>query len=189
MKNKKKIILIISIILVIISILGLLVYNFYKGYKEDKRKTEETIKNINSNYDNFIVGLNELNLIREKVYSEIFKETYYTDMQNNIDNWNSILNEYSKTVKNLDNNSNFLKENCNNLKFYNSELNQKCTLFIDNYEIMINYYMSDIKAHNDNIDSYNTWVLENTDKSYKIIDKFVNNYYTEYVDYNNDRVF
>lgn len=189
MKKGKKIIIIILIVLVILSVLGLFVYNFYKGYKEDKIKTEELINNINIHYNNFITDLNNINDKREIVYTNIFKETYYTDMQNNIENWNNLITEYSKSVEKLDNNSEYLKNNCLNIKFYHVDINPKCDLFIENYETIINYYISDIAIYNNNIDSYNTWASENQEESYKIIDKIVNNSYTEYIDFNNDGVF
>ena len=189
MRKGQKITIIILIVLVIISGLSLLIYNFYRGYKEDKIKTEELIKNVNTDYENFITKINNINLKREKVYTEIFKETYYTDMQNNIDGWNTTINEYSNSVKELDSNFEYLKNNCIDIKFYHSDINPKCESFLQNYEMIINYYVSDITTYNNNIDSYNTRVNENQEESYKIIDKFVNNSYTEYIDFNNDGVF
>lgn len=189
MKKGKKITIIILIVSLIISGLSLLIYNFYKDYKEDKIKTEELIKNVNADYENFITKINNINSKRGKVYTEIFKETYYTDMQNNIDNWNTILNEYGNSVKELDSNFKYLKNNCVDIKFYHSDINPKCESFLQNYEMIINYYISDVIDYNNNIDSYNTWVNENQEESYKIIDKFVNNSYTEYIDFNNDGVF
>ncbi len=189
MKKGKKVIIIVLIVLAIISGLCLLVYNFYKGYKEDKAKTEELINNINSSYNNFITNLNDINDKREIVYTNIFKETYYTDMKDNIENWNNLMIEYSKAVENLDSNSEYLKNNCVDINFYHADINPKCDLFIENYETIINYYISDIAIYNNNIDSYNTWANENQEETYKNIDKFDNNSYTEYIDFNNDGVF
>lgn len=187
-KNKKGIITVLIILLILVA-LGLIIYNFYKGYKDDKAKTNELINNINNGYNDFVAGLNDINNKRETVYTNIFKETYYTDMQNNIDSWNTTIDEYSKTIESLDNKSKYLKDNCLNIKFYHSEINPKCDLFVENYEMVINYYITDIEIYNKNIDSYNTWANENDEDSYKIIDKFVNNSYTEYIDFNNDGVF
>lgn len=187
-KNKKGIITVLIILLILVA-LGLIIYNFYKGYKDDKAKTNELINNINNGYNDFVAGLNDINNKRETVYTNIFKKTYYTDMQNNIDSWNTTIDEYSKTIESLDNKSKYLKDNCLNIKFYHSEINPKCDLFVENYEMVINYYITDIEIYNKNIDSYNTWANENDEDSYKIIDKFVNNSYTEYIDFNNDGVF
>jgi len=110
-------------------------------------------------------------------------------MQNNIDSWNNLMSEYSKSVETIDKNSEYLKNNCADIKFYHSDINPKCELFIENYEMIINYYISDVVTYNNNIDEYNTWVTENEEESYKNIDKFVNNSYTEYIDFNNDGVF
>ena len=189
MKKGQKITIISLIIILIVFGLSLIIYNFYKGYKEDKIKTEKFINNVATNYNIFINDLNDINIKRESVYNEIFKETYYTDMQNNIDNWNNLMNEYSKSVETLDKNSKYLKNNCTDIKFYHSDINPKCELFVENYELIINYYISDIVTYNNNIDSYNTWVNEHPEESYKNIDKFVNNSYTEYIDFNNDGVF
>ena len=189
MKKNKKGIITVLIILIILVALGLIIYNFYKGYKEDKAKTNELINNINNGYNDFVAGLNDINNKRETVYTNIFKETYYTDMQNNIDSWNTMIDEYSKTIASLDNSSKYLKDNCLNIKFYHSEINPKCASFVENYEMVINYYITDIEIYNKNIDSYNIWANENDEDSYTIIDKFVNNNYTEYIDFNNDGVF
>ena len=139
MKKGQKITIIILIIVLIVTGLSLTIYNFYKGYKEDKIKTEEFINNISTNYNIFLEDLNNINTKRELVYNEIFKETYYTDMQNNIDNWNNLMSEYSKSVATIVNNSEYLKNNCTDIKFYHSDINPKCELFIENYEMIENF--------------------------------------------------
>ncbi|MBE6152843.1 MAG: hypothetical protein E7166_01260 [Firmicutes bacterium] len=189
MKKKNKIIIIILIILTVITMLGLIIYNFYKGYKEDKIKTQNKIIKINENYTNFNYYLNEFNNQRTTIYSEIFEDKYYSDFNNNINNWNTLMSSYNDLIKKIDNESKYLKENCINSKIYHIEITPKCSSFVDNLEMMINLYISDVNVYNENINTYNAWVLENPEESYNVIDNFINKDYTVYVDFNNDGVF
>ena len=191
MKNKKTILPIILIILIIIFNLGLLIYKFYKGYEEDKNKTEEKISQINQNYNSFINNLENFNIERENIYNEIFQENYLEDMQINIVKWNSIIQNYSNTIREIDDNSKYLKDNCKNIQIINAEINKNCDSFNNNYETMINSYITDINLYNQNIEAYNNWLNENEENIQNLspIDKYIDKNYTKYIDYNNDGEF
>jgi len=130
-----------------------------------------------------------MNNQRTIIYNEIFQDNYYSDMNDNISNWNNLMDKYNELINKIDNNSKYLKENCNNLEYYHLEITPKCDSFVNNYEMMINYYISDVTVYNNNIDSYNLWITENFIESSNIIDKFDKNVYTEYIDFDNDGVF
>lgn len=189
MKNNKTKIIVISLVILIITIIGIVIFNFYKGYKEDKIQTQEKIDNINENYNIFINNIDKFNEKREIIYNEILKDNYYTEINNNIENWNKKMKEYEQVVQKIEEESKYLKENCLNLKIYNPEIDRKCNSYIENYERIINYYISDINLYNENIDSYNNWVYENNDETYKIADKYIDNNHNEYIDFNNDGEF
>ena len=186
MSEKKKYIIIISIILIVILGLSLVIYNFYKGYKEDKIKTQQIIEIINSNYEIFINDLYDFNSQRDDIYNKVFKDNYYEKFQENINNWNLLMQNYRNLVLKIDQNSNKLKD-CTTMQLYNPEINRKCEIFIESYEVLINSYISDINLYNQNINSYNKWVQSNP--NYQAIEMFKEYRFVKYIDFNNDGVF
>ncbi len=189
MKNKKKIIIIISVVLILLGVISFFGYKFYQSIVKDREELNKQVNEILDNYNIFKDNIKNINIKREEIYNSIFKDNYYMEMSNKQDDWMKLLDDYEKEVEKLDNDSNNLKENCENVNFINKDVEVSCDSFSSNYEIIINSFVQDIELYNQNIDSYNEWVDNNKDKKYNKMDKYISDKYTNYIDYNNDGIY
>ena len=189
MKNKKiiKIIILIISLVVLISILSFFIVKFVNEIKEDRKKTNEIISSIEKTYVNFKTSTDEFNSKREVLHNEIFVDNYYDTMETKIDGWKKLLDEYTEIIKQLDNNSTYLKNNCKTVKTLNNDAGMKCESFEVVYEAAVNSYISDINLYNESIKGYNEWANDNN--TLKKLELYSNNLYKEYIDYNNDGEF
>lgn len=185
MNGNKKIIISIIIVIIVV-ILTLIIYNFFKNYQKDKKETQEKINTIIDNYDLFKSQSNEITKERDNIYSEIFSNNYYEEMNNKIENFNNLLTNYENSIKKIDNDSKNLKIECKNIRIMNSEINQKCGSFNDNYEVIINLFVNDIEMFNKNIDDYNEWLNSNKIDNKNPLKHYVSNNYNDYIDFNGD---
>ena len=189
MKNKKTITIIIIIIslIILVSTLSFVVIKFVRGIKEDKRRTNEIIMLIDENYTNFKSSIDLFNSKREVLHTEIFVDNYYDEMGTKIDGWKKHLDEYTIIVKNLENNSSYLKNNCKTVKTLNNNSIIQCESFEYAYEKAINSYISDINLYNESIKGYNEWI--NGNNELKPLEVYNNYLYKKYIDYNKDGEF
>ena len=188
MKNKKTITIIIIILslIILVSMLSFFVIKFVHGIKEDKRRTNEIIILIDENYANFKSSIDLFNSKREILHNEIFVDNYYDEMETKIDGWKKLLDEYTIIVKELENNSKYLKNNCKTVKTLNNNASMQCESFEYVYETAINSYIADINLYNESIKGYNEWI--NGNSQLKPLELY-NNLYKDYIDYNKDGEF
>lgn len=188
MKNKKtlKIIIIIVSLIALATLISFLGIKFVRGIKEDRKKTNEIITLIEKNYIGFKTNIDLFNSKREVLHNEIFVDNYYEEMATKADSWKKLLDEYEIIVKELENNSSYLKINCKTVKTLNNNASIKCESFEFAYETAVNSYISDINLYNESINGYNEWI---NDSEVKPLELYKNNLYKEYIDYNNDGEF
>ena len=187
MKNKKIITIIIVIIILItfVSFFSFFAVKFYRGYQEDKRKTNENLDIANITASDAI----DFNAKREVLHNQIFVDNYYENMKPKVSEWEKLLDEYNVIVKNLDNDSNYLKDNCKTVKWLNNTVSTQCESFEFAYETIINSYISDINLYNESITGYNQWLKTNSNNELQPIEMYNNVLHPEYIDYNNDGEF
>lgn len=186
MKKKKNIIIILSVLFVLVLILYGIV-SFILDYNNSKKVIEQNINIINEEYGNFKDDVDEFSLMRDEIYENILNQIYYETFANNVIEWNNKFTEYTKIVNDISKFDKILGKTCLNKTYINTSINQKCEIFVETYEIVINSYINDVELYNQHIEKYNNWKLEkdNANNS-KEIEKF-DTKIIKYIDYNNDK--
>ena len=184
--NKKKIITIGAVAIGVLTVVTIIILVLISIKKNDQEMKEKEAKVI-SDYDKFKGNVVLFTSVRDKVYSNIFNDLYYTTMTANHESWQVILTEYKDTVIKIEASSSSLEKNCFHIIYKNQKTNKLCNSFKKNNELIINYYVKDIKKYNNYINKYNDWVKNNPD--YKALELFDLGKFKAYIDYNNDKIF
>ena len=184
----KRIISIIFIVLGCASLTTGVVFRIIE--QNNQNKALASLKaSIVEDYEIFKVKIETFSTERTTVYEGLNQITYLTELPKNYDN---LVNEYTKyenTVKDIEESSKDLKENCFKQEYNETEITNKVSAFTINYEQAVNYYIQDVEKFNEKIRSYNDWV-QNTQvtNTYKTLEEFKSSY-TEYVDVNGDGIY
>ena len=142
------------------------------------------MKKLIKEYEKFDISINEFASKREEFYL-MQEDAYLQTISQNIETWNNFVNEYSKLIVNIKDNSKLLDKYCFN-KFASVEVNSKCTKYIANYEAAMNYYITDVKSYNKNIVAkYNGWISDNN-FDYQKLQEGKLSAYKDYIDYDKD---
>ena len=135
--------------------------------------------------NNFIKKVESFNERRSSYYSEVASNLFTETVEDSYDDWILILDKYTESVDAVNDSSSFLKENCVNKHYSNSDIMNKCDAFIIAYETVINYYTKDILSFNDVIEEFRREKdLNDNDTNFK---NYVSKY--QYVDINSDGEF
>lgn len=184
----KRIISIIFIVLGCASLTTGVVFRIIE--QNNQNKALASLKaSIVEDYETFKVKIETFSTERTSVYEGLNQITYLTELPKNYEN---LVNEYTKyenTVKDIEESSKDLKENCFKQEYNETEITNKVSAFTINYEQAVNYYIQDVEKFNEKIRSYNDWV-QNTQvtNTYKTLEEFKSSY-TKYVDINGDGIY
>lgn len=179
---KKETILKILITLIILILIGLGIFTFIASFKEDKEITKEKMNEITKNYEKFNNSVLTFAKGRDYIYNQK-ENTYLEEYSKNTDVWNKMIEDHKKNIESVEKNSKNLKENCVH-KYADPNINSKCTIFKSTYEAAMNYYISDIKNHNKDVDEYNKWAKNNNKNQ---LNKGELTIYKDYIDYDKDK--
>lgn len=178
---KKKIVVIILI--VILFVLGFVVYKFIDNIKEDQTITSEKASEIVKAYDKFNSSIQAFATMREEYYTSR-QNTFLEELASDVDSWNDFVSRYENAIKEVEDSSDVLKENCI-VRYADVNVNSKCTNFKVNYEAAMNYFITDIKGYNKTVKQYNQWVSDNNYDYGKLNEgKLV--VYKKYIDFDKD---
>lgn len=159
------------------------VSSFVLGLKKDKDEIYNRINEVNDEFEVFSTNTSVFESKRDDLYNVVLSNVYYDTMydednkvKNEISNYEHLVDELTKNTKKLD-------KLCNDVYYPDSKVNTKCNNYKSIYEQVVNYFISDIKVYNDNVNKYNEYQKENNS------DLRVDKYKTDkkYIDYNNDK--
>ena len=159
------------------------VSSFVMELNRDHQETYNRMYKVDDEFEVFSTNTSVFESSRDELYNVVLSNVYYDTMydedkevKNKLSNFENLVDELTKNTKNLD-------KLCNNMYYSDKNINSKCSNYKSIYEQVINYFVSDIKVYNDNVDKYNKYQEENN-SSLKI-----NKYKTKktYIDYNNDK--
>lgn len=150
--NKKIpfIVFLVGVLFVIIGV-SLMIFDSTNKINKDKKELENKIL---EEYEVFKQKIDSFNLARDNYYNKVAKNLYPELVEDDYEEWLDVLNNYTITTDDIENVSNYLKENCVNKYYSNNDIKNKCDSFVIAYETAINYYTKDIYAFNDNLDLY-----------------------------------
>lgn len=183
MKRRKIIFLILVFgVLLIGSGIAIIAYEKVSSSKYKQNKLEFDIVEQDVNFRKKVESFNER---RSSYYNEVASNLFTETVEDSYDDWILILDKYTESVDAVNDSSSFLKENCVNKHYSNSDIMNKCDAFIIAYETVINYYTKDILSFNDVIEEFRREKdLNDNDTNFK---NYVSKY--QYVDINSDGEF
>lgn len=164
----------------------------YKEQKQDKINEEnKIIDEIFDIYEVFKKKTEDFSNKRDEVNAEIADYiSYYTGMLEKYDNILITLENYEKLVTEVEDTAVYLKNHCIKTSYSSIDANNKCNLYIMNYEKVVNTFIGDIEFFNSKINEYNEWATKENNElqteKYKSLEKFVPKTYKDYIDINND---
>lgn len=156
--------------------------------ENNKAKALENLKtSIVSDYENFKVKIESFSDERSNIYEGLNNISYLTDLNTNYSTLISEYEKYEQTLKEIDQASENLKTNCFEEEFIETDINNKVSAFIINYEQAVNYFIQDVERLNEKIRKYNEWIEQDTtiNNTYQELEEYKSSY-TEYMDVDGD---
>ena len=164
-------------ILMIISGVGL---SFLTSFATDVTASGESTKQIEEQYASFKDLLTTMNGERENLYHSVVNEFYVEKVETDYDFWIQTYQNYEKVVRKISGYQGFLKENCLNVLYRDTNAQSKCDSMMISLETAVNYYVKDAEKFNLFIGKYNDTVeLEEKKELLEL-----GNY--QYLDFNDD---
>ena len=161
------------------------VSSFLIGLKADKEETYKRISVVNHEFEVFNTNTTAFETFRDELYNSVLSSVYFDTMykedeviKNKLSNYENLVDELDKNVKKLDG-------LCDNVYYPESDTNTKCSNYKSIYEQVINYFVTDIKLYNKNVNKYNKY--QNSKNTKLSIQKYSTK--RIYIDYNNDGKF
>lgn len=182
MKKKWIIISVIFVILIIGLICGISL--FIKSFNEDKKQTLQIMENIKEKYKEFSPFIDQFSSKRAEFYTAKDELFYLESINDNREKINILMSDYNKIVMDVDSTSKYLQENCNR-KYSSSSVNNTCNLFKQEYEAVMNYYITDLKVYNTLVAEYNNWIIDNGLTYEPLVEQKLS-FYSDYIDYDKD---
>ena len=161
------------------------VSSFVLGLKQDHEATYNRMYKVDDEFEVFSTNTSVFESNRDELYNVVLSNVYYDTMFEEDKNVKNKLSNYENLVDELEKNTNNLNRLCNNMYYNDSSTNSKCKNYKSIYEQVVNYFVSDIKVYNENVNKYNKYQEENN--SSLRIEKYKTT--KKYIDYNNDKKF
>lgn len=182
-KRKKRTVGILIGVGFFLIIVGLVTY-FVLTYMNDQNETKKRMEKVEALYTTFKEDVTTFNEKRDSLYEQIKGALYYQTLKEKDSLFRTLFTDYEKALETLDKDYDKLKNRCINILYPDVSINNKCEAFIIAYEEATNTFVSDIKAYNENISEYNTW-LKNTESQDEKLDTIKVSH--DYIDVDGDR--
>lgn len=181
-KTKKYVVLAVAGVVALL--LGIVLL-FISNIKKDQRELNSRIKTIDKEYTVFKNDIESISNKRDELHKEFLDTIYYETFQANDTGYKNKLLEYEEEITNISKKNKKLKEYCNAGIYYSqTEANNKCSAFNLGYEEMVNSFVEDIAAYNNNITNYNKWLDSKNDTTSIKLEKYDTK--KTYIDFNKD---
>ena len=161
------------------------VSSFVLGLQQDREATLKRMYKVDDEFEVFSANTSVFEENRDELYNVVLSNVYYDTMYDDDKDVKNKLSNYEHLVDELTKNTNKLDKLCTNMYYSESATNSRCTNYKSIYEQVVNYFVSDIKVYNENINKYNKY-QEEKGSSLRL-----DSYKTKkvYIDYNNDKKF
>lgn len=133
------------------------VSGFVYGLREDREKTYNRINLVNDEFETFSANTSVFEEFRDELHESVLNNLYLESMYQNDTAVKNKLSNYENLVDELIKNTKSLDKLCTDVYYPDSAANNKCSNYKSIYEQVINYFVSDIKEYNKNVDKYNEY--------------------------------
>ena len=161
------------------------VSSFVLGLQKDREEIYKRINYVSDEFEVFSTNTSVFEETRDELYNIVLSNVYYDTMYQEDENVKNKLLNYEHLVDELKKNTNKLNNLCEDIYYPDSTTNNRCNNYKSIYEQVVNYFVSDIKVYNDNVDKYNEYQKNNnsslTIKKYKTKKTYID--YNKYKKY------
>lgn len=175
MKKYGKYIFIVGIILVLLGVAIFIISDQNEKNMRDKENSEKIVAGFNQ----FSAAATVFSDKREEVYDTMFQDVILEDYAAQKESYDTLFDEYSKSLQDMDEAGKDLKELCPNHTYKDDDIVSKCSSYMTAYETSVNYFVKDMNLYNDQIKLYNETATEP-------IELYQNTQYSDYIDFNGD---
>ena len=175
MKKYGKYVFIVGVILVLLGVAIFIISDQNEKIMRDKENSEKIV----AGFTNFSDAANTFSNKRLEVYDTMFQDVILEDYAALKESYDTLFNEYLKTLQDMDEAGKDLKELCPNHTYKDDDVVSKCSSYMTAYETSVNYFIKDMNLYNDQIELYNETAAEP-------IELYQNNQYSDYIDFNGD---
>lgn len=158
---------------------------FLNGLQKDRLATLKRMDEVTDQFEDFSANTSVFESFRDELYSNVLSNVYYDTMYITDRNVKSQLSNYESLVDELEKNTKKLDKLCGKNYFPDSAVNNRCVNYKSIYEQVVNYFISDIKVYNSNVEKYNTYQKSNN--SIFVLDGYKTT--KKYIDYNKDGIY
>ena len=157
---------------------------FLSNLKADHQMVLRRMDDVSSVFEGFSTRTTIFEDYRDELYTEVLGNVYYETMYDTDISVKERLVEYEGIVQKIEEDAEKLDSLCN-VYYPQSDVNNMCINYKSIYEQVVNYFVTDIKIYNENVDKFNEYQKKNQ------MDLFVKKYQTKYkyIDYNGDHEF
>ena len=159
--------------------------SFLKGLRADHNVVLKKMDNVEQEFESFSTNTTVFEEMRDELYNETLGNIFFETMQEEDETVKNKLSNYEQLVDALTKSTKSLDQLCEKTYFPKGEVNSMCINYKMIYEQVINYFVTDIKIYNENIEKYNEY--ERGLNSDLRLDRYKTN--KSYIDYNNDKMF
>ena len=159
--------------------------SFLINLREDHQAVLRRMDDVSALFEGFSTNTSIFEEYRESLYTEVLDNVYYDTMYKTDDDVKEKLEEYESIVDDIKKDANKLNKLCGNVYYPQGDVNSMCENYKSIYEQVVNYFVSDIHAYNENVKKYNEY--QKAVQSDLTVKKYKTNY--DYIDYNGDTVF
>lgn len=185
MKNKGKIIKILSIVGVTCIVWGFITM-FIGSVKKDQKEMNSRMDVILKSYNKFEKRIEEFNKMRDTLHTDFLDKVYYETLATQDTGFKNKLKEYEELVSDISlSTKNNLRKYCvDDIYYSSSDVNNKCATYKLAYEEMVNSFVDDVSVYNNNLTQYNNWLDSNGKKDSIHLESYETK--KKYIDYNKD---
>ena len=175
MKKYGKYVFIVGVILVLLGVAIFIISDQNEKNMRDKENSEKIV----AGFGNFSDAATVFSDKRVEVYDTMFQDVILEDYASLKESYDTLFNEYLKTLQDMDEAGKDLKELCPNHTYKDDDVVSKCSSYMTAYETSVNYFIKDMNLYNNQIKLYNETATEP-------IELYQNNQYSDYIDFNGD---
>jgi len=172
--------------------MGLIATGITIIYKDNNNKRialEQLKENIINNYEVFKSKVEVFSENRSNISQQLNDIKYLSELKTNYASLIQGFQNYEKSLRDIDEASADLKVDCLENTFKDTNINNKVSAFIINYEQVVNYFIKDVNDFNTEIQKYNAWVSSQTTPNEKDKLEEYKSTYVDYVDIDGDGVY
>jgi len=184
MEGRKKKIIICVVLGILLVFLGI-TFSVISILNEEKKDTQKKQDEIREKYRGFKEAADHFTEARKEYQTVISEDLYVESVEEEYEEWMEVFKNYQEVVDKVIENSKSLDKLCVGKKYPDQTVMANCQAYMINYETVMNYFVKDVEAFNEFMETYYTDYKGDKEKypTYELQEKY------HYIDINDDGKF